>query len=84
MVDEWLDFISSYVVAGKFETLPGTKFPLKPMTRGTMLLQFESGYVAVYRDTPYTIWLGMVEAESKGTYHWRAVRGRPYSQGGRE
>ncbi len=78
MLDEWIEFHSSYVVAGKFSVPEGTKFPLKPHTKGTLWCRFDSGVVAEYPNVSYTIWDGLCDAESKGKYHHRAIRHLPY------
>lgn len=82
MLDEWIEFHSSYVVAGKF-SLDKQEFPAKKLQSGTLSLQFKSGYVAVYKGVPLTVWEGMLEAPSKGVYFHRSVRGRGYSEGSR-
>ncbi len=84
MVDEWIDFHSSYVVAGKFSFPPGTKFPTKQRQPGTLWCQFKDGFVAVYRDVPFIVWEQLLAAESKGKFHHAAIRGLPYSPGSRE
>lgn len=81
MLDEWIEFHSSYVVAGMFSVPPETKFPVKPATKGTLWIRFDSGFVAKYPDVRYTVWEGLLAADSKGKYHWAAIRPLPYVPG---
>jgi hypothetical protein len=82
MLDEWIEFDSSYVGAGKFSFPPGTTFPTKQRQLGTLYCRMKNGskgdVVCVYPDTPYIVWEQLLAAESKGKFHHAAIRGRFY------
>lgn len=79
MLDEWLEFDSSYVAAGKFSLPAGAKLPAKPRQLGTLWCRMKGkglkpDVICRYDNVPYTVWVGLLEAASKGTYHHRAIR----------
>jgi hypothetical protein len=81
MLDEWIPFHSSYVVGGKFSVPPGTKFPIRAHTKGTLWIRFDSGFVCHYENVSWTIWEGLLNADSKGKFHHQAIRHLPYKAG---
>ncbi len=82
MLDEWIEFHSSYVQAGKFSFPKGTQYPTKQRQEGTMSLRMgdpkKGTVVCVYPDVPYIVWEQLLAAESKGKFHHAAIRGLFY------
>ncbi len=82
MLDEWFEFHSSWVAAGKFSFPKGTTFPAKQRKVGLLSLRLKNGkkgeVVCVYPDTPYIVWEQLLAAESKGKFLHAALFGKFY------